>query len=58
MTIIGIYVDDGLIASDDLGEIESIISYLQGHFEIKVFEATSFLGIEIEQLSNVSICIH
>lgn len=58
MTIIAIYVDDGMIASDDSSEIECIVSYLQSHFEVKVFEARCFLGLEIERFPNGSIFVH
>lgn len=56
--IVAIYVDDGLVASNDTDEINSVLSHLQEQFEVKVMEATCFLGLQIEKLSNGSIHIH
>ena len=58
LTIIAIYVDDGLIVSNDNSEIKSVISYLKKHLEVKDFEAKCFLGLQIEKLSNGSIKVH
>lgn len=58
MTVIAIYVDDGLIATNNTSEIDEITLYLQECFEIKVSEAKYFLGLQIERLSDGSIRIH
>lgn len=58
LTIIAIYVDDGLIATNHVDEIDLIIHHLQKCFEVKTFEAKCFLGIEIDQADDGSICIH
>lgn len=34
LTIIAIYVDDGLVLAEDMEEIELVISYMQEHFDI------------------------
>lgn len=51
-------VDDCLIASDDFNGIESVVSCLKDHFEVKVFEAKCFLCLQIVHLTNDSIGVH
>lgn len=53
-----IYIDDGLIASNNSESIVSIIEHLQKEFEIKVFEAECYLGLQIERRSNGAIFLH
>lgn len=57
-TYLAIYIDDGLIASNNNESIASIIEYLQKEFEIKVFEAECYLGLQIERRSNGAIFLH
>lgn len=57
-TILAIYVDDGLIASNDDKEVQAIVAHLKREFEIKDFEAKCFLGFEIEHRTDGSIRIH
>lgn len=53
MIILAIYVDDGLVAAEDKKAILQVIDHLRKEFEIKVFEAKCFLGLEIDQQSDV-----
>ena len=45
--IIGIWVDDGLIASKSKSKALEIIAYLEQHFEMTSGPADSFIGLEI-----------
>lgn len=56
--ILGIYVDDGLIAGNDEKYINAVILHLQKQFEIKVSNVDCFLGIEIKQLDDGYIFIN
>lgn len=58
MMILAIYVDDGLIVADDENAFEPVIEHLRREFEIKVFVAKCFLGLEIDHRSDGSIRIH
>ena len=58
ITVIAIYVDDGIVASNTAAESDAIIQHLQKHFEVKVFEVERFLGLEIDQMCDGSIRIH
>lgn len=55
MIVLAIYVDDGLIASENEKAILPVIDHLQKEFEIKIFDVGCFLGFEIDQRSNGSI---
>lgn len=56
--ILAIYVDDGLIAASSEKKIEPVIQYLRMEFEIKLFSADCFLGLEISRLNDGSIHLH
>ncbi|XP_036347024.1 secreted RxLR effector protein 161-like [Rhagoletis pomonella] len=58
MTVIAIYVDDGLIVTNDKGEVDAIILHLRERFEIQVSDVNRFLGLEVQQLQDGSIHIH
>lgn len=57
-TYLTIYIDDGLIASKDGELIDNIIEYLRKHFEVKAFEADSYLNLQIKRMANGSIYLH
>lgn len=57
-TYLAIYIDDGLIVSDDRDLITSIIEYLKRHFEVKAFDVDSYLGMQIERQTDGSIWLH
>lgn len=57
-TYLTIYIDDGLIVSKDSKLIENIIEYLRKHFEVKSFEADSYLNMQIRRGADGSICLH
>lgn len=42
-----IYVDDGLAAGKDREQLDKLIEYLKNHFELKVMNCQSFLGLEV-----------
>jgi len=44
---IALYVDDAIVASPSKRAIESVTEELSKTFELKVGEATTFVGIEI-----------
>lgn len=56
--ILAIYVDDGLMAASDDECMKPVIDFLNTNFEIKVFEAKCFLGLEIDQRPDGTIHIH
>lgn len=47
--IVAIYVDDGLACSSSKELLDEIVEYLKRKFEICVFEAKCFVGLEIER---------
>lgn len=47
--ILAIYVDDGLIASNNKSVFESIAVHLGKEFKVKMGDAKCFLGLEIQQ---------
>ena len=47
VTFILVYVDDGLIASNDLKKRDQIINYLASNFEIRVSDVNRFIGANI-----------
>lgn len=51
-------VDDGVIAGDVMEDVDAVIEYLRGHFEIKKMDVGCFLGLEIKQHADGSIFIH
>ncbi|RWS22042.1 integrase core domain protein-like protein, partial [Leptotrombidium deliense] len=59
ITILGIYVDDGLLASSSLKMINDIVTFLKNQFEMSVGKLNSFLGLQVirhrkEKLLNVN----
>lgn len=56
--ILAIHVDDGLIASDNVESIESVLKFLHDKFEIKSMKVGCFLGLQIEQKNDGSIFVH
>uniref|UniRef100_A0A1Y1M571 Integrase catalytic domain-containing protein n=1 Tax=Photinus pyralis TaxID=7054 RepID=A0A1Y1M571_PHOPY len=58
IVIVALYVDDGLVVSNSANEIDHVLSYLCKQFDVKVFDAKCFVGLEIEQFSDGSIRIH
>lgn len=57
-TYLTIYIDDGLIVSKDSKLIENVIEYLRKHFEVKAFEADSYLNMQIRRGTDGSISLH
>jgi len=55
--LLALYVDDGLLATTDIQELNSFISQLKVEFDITVKEATYFLGVEIKKEADGSIKI-
>lgn len=55
LTIIVIYVDDGLVSSNDKSELSSICNLLKKEFELKVHAPQVFVGMEITQSSDRSL---
>jgi hypothetical protein len=47
--VIGIWVDDGLIASRSTIKVRAIIEFLKTHFEMTFSPANSFIGLEISR---------
>lgn len=47
-TLLGIYVDDGLLASTDNSVIERMIKYLEKAFELYVEELSCFVGMQVD----------
>lgn len=58
LIILAIHVDDGIIVSEKEDGINSVIEYLQTHFEIKQMDVGVFLGLEIQQRDDGSIFVH
>lgn len=58
LTVLAIHVDDGLIISDSMECIESVLNFLCDKFEIKSMNVDCFLGLQIEQRKNGSIFVH
>lgn len=53
--ILGIYVDDGLLAASDEVDVEPVLRHLSKRFEIKTSVAKYFLGMEINRDKDGSI---
>jgi hypothetical protein len=47
--ILALYVDDGLVVSEDMSPIDWVLDKLAGEFEVQVKEVDVFVGIEIIQ---------
>lgn len=58
LTILAIHVDDGLIASESVADIKSVLAHLNKHFEVKEMEIGCFLGLEINRNADGSIFVH
>lgn len=58
LTILAIHVDDGLIVGENINDIKKVMKYLGEQFEIKEMDIGCFLGLEINQANDGSICIH
>lgn len=58
LTILAIHVDDGIVVSENEGEIRSVLSHLNKHFEVKEMEVGCFLGLQIERNADGSIFVH
>ena len=54
LTICVIYVDDGLIASDNQQQLTKLIDNLKSQFEVKVHRPQVFVGMEIHQSDDKS----
>lgn len=55
---LALYVDDGLIFSDDDSKVDKLLTYLRDHFKIKDIQSSCFIGIEIDKRSDGSILLH
>ena len=55
--LLALYVDDGIVAATDKGELSEFAENLKSEFKIVTKPATYFLGIEIDQKSDGSIKI-
>lgn len=53
--VLGIFIDDGIIAATDERDISNLIEHLTKHFEIRVLDAKYFIGLEIDQKLDGSI---
>ena len=51
-TIIGLYVDDGLAASNTPSELDRLIAYLSTKYTMKVGPLTKFIGLEVERTNG------
>lgn len=56
--ILGIYVDDGIVAAKTDELINNLLEDLQREFEITHDDGGMFLGLQIERLSNGSFFLH
>lgn len=53
--ILGIFIDDGIVAATHEEDITNLMDYLTKEFKIRVMEAKSFVGLEIDRSQNGSI---
>lgn len=53
--VLGIFIDDGIIAATDERDISNLIEHLTKQFEIRVLDAKYFIGLEIDQRMDGSI---
>ena len=58
LLIIAIYVDDGVIFSDNRNSIEYALKLLSQRFEIHSVESSTFLGFQVHRGTNNEIVIH
>jgi Reverse transcriptase (RNA-dependent DNA polymerase) len=56
--ILGIYVDDGLIAYKCKADVMEFVGMLQNEFKVVIKPASYFLGIQIDRQQDGSIKIH
>lgn len=54
-TLLGIYVDDGLIAATNEKDIKPVIEFLSKQFEMKCGDAKCFLGMQLTQYDDGSL---
>ena len=58
-TILGIYVNDGIIASTNLDYVESILTYLESTFKVTRGDMDYFVGFQINRCPLTgSIFVH
>ena len=57
-TILGIYVDDGVITSTNPAYIESILIYLESAFKVTRGDMDYFVGFQIKRCSLTGIFVH
>ena len=51
-TVLGLYVDDGVAASNSLTELENLFKFLNTKYTMKTGPLNKFIGLEIEQFSE------
>ncbi len=56
LTIIAIWVDDGLICGSDIKRLDSVVKYLSQNFEMTCETVDCFVGIQIVQREKPFIC--
>lgn len=56
--MLAIYVDDGIVASNNAERVEELLKYLDTHLEIKSNSLSLFLGMEFEYLDDGSLFVH
>lgn len=55
LIVIGLYVDDGTLLFDDERDGQHVMDLLSSHFVMKFGDLNTFLGLQIENLSDGSI---
>ena len=55
--LIGLYVDDGIAASNRPAELDRLFAYLNEKYTMKVCEPTKFIGLEIRR-ANGNLYLH
>lgn len=53
--ILGIFIDDGIIAAKHEEDITNLITYLTKEFKIRTMDATCFVGLEIDRSQDGSV---
>lgn len=53
--ILGIFIDDGIVAATHEEDITNLMNYLTKEFKIRVMAANCFVGLEIDRRQNGSI---
>jgi len=56
--ILAIHIDDGLIAATDHRLIDQLLRELKSEFDITSCEVGTYLGLQIDRLTNGSIFVH